>query len=335
MLRTVPDIVGFVSTSKNHPIRLHLRFAALATAVLLVPLACGSNGSPSVEVQAGSGRLAVVASFYPLQFVVERVGGDRVDVDNLTPAGAEPHDLELTGDDAASLQDARLVVYLGGFSPALDDAIANVVSGNAFDVADAARLDLGGSEAHAGEDEGHEDDGDAAGTDPHFWLDPTRLADVADAVAAELTTLDPEGAATFNQNVAALRIELDQLDAAYSTGLANCVRRDLVTSHAAFGYLAQRYGLTQVGVSGLLPEDEPSPADIAAVTEYVRDHGVHTIYYEALVDPGVAETVAAETGATTAVLDPIEGLSGDSQGTDYLEVMRSNLSNLRSGQGCS
>ncbi|MEO6125943.1 MAG: metal ABC transporter substrate-binding protein [Ilumatobacteraceae bacterium] len=307
---------------------------------LIVPLACESNDPPSSSADtadtadtsgssgsSGDQSLDIVASFYPLQFVVEQIGGDRVDVSNLTPTGAEPHDLELTGADTAGLQDAQLVVYLGGFSPALDDAIANVSSSNAFDVADVARLDL----LRAAEQQ----DGQRDGVDPHFWLDPIRLADVGDAIAAELTTIDPDGAATYEQNSASLRTRLEALDEEYNDGLADCASRDLVTSHAAFGYLAQRYRLTQIGVSGLLPEQEPSPGDIADVTEFVREHRVNTIYYETLVDPAVAETVASETGASTAVLDPIEGLSSDSQGTDYLEIMRSNLSNLRSGQGCS
>ena len=346
--------------------------ALYAAAALFVPMACGSDDAGSADTgSANTGSdgtegsddaaIDVIASFYPLQFVVERVGGERVDVSNLTPAGAEPHDLELTGDDAASLQDAQLVVYLGGFSPALDDAIVNVSSDNAFDVAEAARLDVAASaddgHGHEGEHEeeheaGHEDeteeehaehdDGSGAGSDaetdaidPHFWLDPTRVADVADAVAARMTELDPDGAATFEQNAATLRTELEALDADFEAGLAECTSRDLVTSHAAFGYLAARYDLTQIGVSGLLPESEPSPADLAEVTEYVREHDVSTIYSETLIDPAVAETVAAESGASTAVLDPLEGLNDDSQGSDYFEVMRSNLSNLRTGQGCS
>jgi zinc transport system substrate-binding protein len=267
--------------------------------------------------------LDVVASFYPLQFVVERVGGDAVAVSNLTPAGAEPHDVELTPKDVASVQDADLVVYLSGFSPAVDDAVADVGGDRALDVAAAAQL-----EELTGEDRDHE------GLDPHFWLDPTRLADVADVVAQRLGALDPASESEFLQRAAAVRGELEALDAGFEAGLATCESRDLVTSHAAFGYLAERYGLAQIGITGLSPHGEPSPATLAKVADFVQEHGVTTIYYETLVDPSIAETIAAETGSSTAVLDPIEGLTADSAGTDYLEVMRANLESLRAGLAC-
>jgi zinc transport system substrate-binding protein len=288
----------------------------LAAAVSVASLAAACGSGPSAN---SPGAVRVVASFYPLQFVAEQVGGDRVDVANLTPAGSEPHDIEITGEDAAALEDADLVVYLAGFSPALDEAIATVSVANALDVTSSARLDV------------------AAGgrVDPHFWLDPLRLADVADAVAEELSRVDPAGAAAFVSNAATLRADLEALDGEFAAGLADCASTDIVTSHSAFAYLADRYGLSQVGVSGLLPEEEPSPSDLAAVTEYVRAHHVRTIFSETLVDPGVAEAVASETGAATAVLDPIEGLTGASQGTDYRDVMRANLASLRIGLGCS
>jgi zinc transport system substrate-binding protein len=307
---------------------------------------CGSDDSSdeaSAATTGGDGQSAldVVASFYPLQFVAEHVGGDRVSATNLTPAGAEPHDMELTSQDTVTLQDADLVVYLSGFTPALDDAVDVAGGDNAFDVAPAARLVLEGTEeAHADEEE-HADEGEDAdeeehgGVDPHFWLDPTRLADVADAVAERLGELDPDNSDEFADNAATLRGQLEELDAEFEVGLAACANTDIVTSHTAFAYLAQRYGLTEVGISGLSPEEEPSPARLAEVAEFVTEHDVSTIYYETLVDPDIAETVAAETGATTAVLDPIEGLTDESEGSDYFEVMRSNLDNLRTGQGCT
>lgn len=340
----------------NHHRAPYLRRGAAVVAVAAFALAgCGGDdGSASTTSDAGTtagsasgDAISVVASFYPLQFVVERVGGDAVDVANLTPAGAEPHDLELTPQDTASLEDAGLIVYLSGFSPAVDDAVSSVGGGHAFDVAPAARLDLEGGEeeddhadgdadhaADATDDHGADDGHDHGSIDPHFWLDPTRLADVADAVAARLADLRPDRAADFTANAATLRADLETLDGEYETGLASCANTDIVTSHSAFGYLAQRYGLTQVGISGLSPEEEPSPSELASVTEFVREHHVSTIYYETLVDPAIADTVATETGAKTAVLDPIEGLTDQSAGTDYFGVMRSNLATLRSGQAC-
>ncbi len=301
--------------------------------------ACGSDdpddATGATPDAAPVDALDVVAAFYPLQFVTEQVGGDAVAVRNLTPTGAEPHELELSARDAASLQDADLVVFLAGFAPALDDAVANV-DANGFDVSVAAdlRLDTDGhdTDGHGEDDDGHGHDHD--GADPHFWLDPLRLADVGDSVAAELSELDPANADEFERNAAALRSQLDDLTAEVEAGLATCQSRDVVTSHEAFGYLAQRFGLHQVGIVGLSPDDEPSPAKLAEVTDFVREHGVTTIFYETLVDPAVADTVAAETGAATAVLDPLEGLDPASE-LDYFDVMRANLAALRAGLGCT
>ena len=294
----------------------------------LVPLACRSDGSPGQATS--SAKIHVVASFYPLAYVVQRIGGDLVSVENLTPAGAEPHELELTASDTGHLEDADLIVYLSGFAPAVDDGVATAGADHAVDVAQAARLDLTYSPIQDGTQT------DRSGRrDPHFWLDPTRLIDVATVVDGRLEARDPGHAAIFRANLATLVSELRVLDQEYSAGLATCADTDIVTSHNAFGYLAERYHLTQVGITGLTPEDEPTPADLAAVTQFVRDNHVTTIYYETLVSPAIAQTVASETGAQTAVLDPIEGLSDSSQGTDYFGVMRANLVNLRSGQGCS
>lgn len=324
--------------------------AALLPAVALVT-ACGESGGPET---ASDGPVEVVAGFYPLQFVAERVGGDLVEVTNLTPRGAEPHDLELSARDTIRLDDAGLVVYLRGFSPALDETIDAVADDHAFDVAPAARLhgadeddrDDGHDDGHDehpdehGDDEHDHDQGDhdghdhADGRDPHFWLDPTRLADVADAVAERLGHLRQDTADRFRTNAEELRRQLEQLDGEFAATLAQCANDHLVTSHRAFGYLAARYGLTQVGIAGLSPDEEPSPAALADVADFVTDYGVTTIYHETLVDPGIAETVAAETGVSTAVLDPLEGLTDTSAGTDYFEVMRANLATLAAGQGC-
>jgi len=295
---------------------------------LLLSLSCGSDTTSS---GASPGTIEVVASFYPLQYVVERVGGGHVSVANLTPSGAEPHEVELTARDTAELADADLVVYLSGFAPAVDEGVADVAGDHALDVAAAADLTL----TYTPIEEGEQSADDANTRDPHFWLDPTRLETVATAVATRLAALDPTDAAEFTSNAAALASDLGRLDSEYSAGLAACSNTVIVTSHNAFGYLAQRYGLTQLGITGLTPEDEPSPSDLAAVTDFVEAHHVTTIYYETLVSPAIADTVASETGAKTAVLDPIEGLSGTSQGDDYFAIMRANLANLRAGQGCT
>lgn len=295
-------------------------------AAVVTSVGCGSGADAG-----GTGEVRLVASFYPLQWTAERVVGEGADVVSLTKPGAEPHDLELAPQDVATLADADLVVYLQGFQPAVDDAVQQEGGDHAFDVSRAADLDLTYTPIEDGEQESDE----AGATDPHFWLDPVRLAAVADAVAAQLGRLRPENASQYETNSAALRVELEALDAEFEAGLTDCANANLVTSHNSFGYLAQRYGLTQVGITGLTPEDEPKPRDLADVTTFVEENRVVTIYYETLVSAAVARTVAAETGARTAVLDPIEGLTGESPGADYLQVMRANLASIRAGQPCS
>ena len=285
--------------------------------------ATGCSSPAPTDAGIGGQGWTVAAAFYPLQYVAEAVGGDLVTVTNLTKPGAEPHDLELAPQDLTQLTDADLAVYLGGFQPAVDDAVAQKADGGVLDVSQTANLSLTTV-----------DDGGEAATDPHFWLDPTRLADVGDAVADSLSQLDPPAQATFDANAAALRATLERLDSSYRKGLSDCERRQLVTSHTAFGYLADAYQLEQVGLTGLTPETEPNPQELADVTQFVRDNDVQTIFYETLVSPDVAETVAQATGASTSVLDPLEGLSDESEGDDYLQVMQSNLTNLQEGLSC-
>jgi zinc transport system substrate-binding protein len=306
---------------------------ALSSAVLLTA-GCGSgDDGPG----SGSDGLTVVAGFYPLEWAAARVGGERVSVSSLTPPGAEAHDLELTPQDVGAVGDADLLVYLDGFQPALDEAAENEGGDHAWDAGQAADLVAGEEHeehgGHADEEEEHEH-GDEA-VDPHFWLDPTRLASVGDALAERLTELDPDGAATYEENAAALRDDLEALDTEMGAGLAGCAVDTLVTSHDAFGYLADRYGLEVVGISGLSPSQEPDPSQLAEIATLVRERGVTTVYTETLVDPAVAETVADEAGVRTAVLDPIEGLTDESPGEDYLQVMRANLTTLQEGQSCS
>jgi zinc transport system substrate-binding protein len=306
------------------------RTAALVIALVVAGgtiSACSGDGSGATAAD----QLTVEASFYPLAWVAGQVGGDHLTVRSLTKPGAEPHDLELTPSDVASVTDADLVVYLSGFQPAVDEAVAEAHDDAVFDARPAAKLDLRFTPIEEGQ--AHSDE--AGSTDPHFWLDPTRLAAVTDALASKLSSIDPDHATDYEANANALTSKLSALDGDLTTGLAHCTHTDLVTSHNAFGYLARRYGLSQVGITGLTPESEPSPADLAKVTDFVRSHGVKTIYFETLVSPDIANAVSSEAGVSTDVLDPIEGLNDESQGRDYLEVMRANLSNLRKGQGCT
>jgi zinc transport system substrate-binding protein len=315
-----------------------LRLSGLAAGLLSIAMvsACGATGGRGAD-----DRLSVVASFYPLQYAVARIGGTHVDVTGLTKPGSEPHDLELSPRQVASIAEADLVVYEKHFQPAVDDAVAGQARDTGFDVSPAARLDLvaveddhdhGGETAEEHADHAAEDTG---ARDPHFWLDPMRYADVGDAIATELAARDEVNAAAYRANATAFRASMTALDGEFRAGLRSCQVHELVTSHAAFGYLAQSYGLHQESITGLSPDAEPSPSAMAEVTRHIRETGATTVYAETLVSEDVARTLARETGVRLAVLDPVEGITSASAGRDYPTVMRANLQILRTGQECS
>ncbi|GAA5023597.1 zinc ABC transporter substrate-binding protein [Terrabacter aeriphilus] len=314
--------------------RRALASLSVAAAVVAGAAACGSDAPGSGS--GGSAEGAVVTSFYPVEFATQQIAGGTVPVTVLTKPGAEPHDLELAPQDVGSMTQARLVIYSDGFQPAVDDAIGQVDPSRVLDVADAAQLTLTAAEeeGHDHADESHGDHAAHSGDDPHFWLDPKRYAAVAQAIAARLGADDPTHAATYTASAKAFVAKLDALDAEFAKGLASCDSKVVVTSHAAFGYLSQRYGLEQHGISGLSPEAEPSAAGLQEISNLVRSEKVSTIFQETLVEPKFAQTVATSTGATLATLDPVEGITTESAGTDYFEVMRSNLAALQKGLGC-
>jgi zinc transport system substrate-binding protein len=290
----------------------------LAGGALILAL-LGAGATACGEPDRAADGVQVVTGFYPLQYVTEQVGGAGVTVSNLVQPGAEPHDLELSPRQVADISDADLVVYLSGFQPQVDEAVAQEAKDRAVDAASVVATLPG-----AAEEGGH---------DPHLWLDPNRLAAVADAVAARLATVDPAGAAGYRERATDLRNRLVALDGEYAAGLVTCQRRDLIVSHAAFGYLADRYHLNQIGISGLSPEAEPTPQRLAEVADTARTRGATTIFFETLVSPKVADAIAREVGAASAVLDPIEGLEPGADG-DYFSVMRENLAVLRTALGC-
>jgi zinc transport system substrate-binding protein len=301
--------------------------ATTATALLAMAGAgCGAKASGF----AADGRLDVVTAFYPLQFLSERVGADAVTVSQLTKPGAEPHDVELNPRQVAGISDAGLVVYLQGFQPAVDEAVEQEAADRALDVGATVPLLAAAEDDHEhvpGEPEHPE-----GATDPHVWLDPVRFATIADKLAERLGQADPARAAGYTERARTLHGELAALDTEYATALRTCARRELVTSHTAFRYLADRYRLTEVGITGISPESEPSPQRLAHVAEEARATGTTTIFFETLVSPKVADTIAREVGARTAVLDPLEGLT--EPGTDYFSLMRSNLTALTTALGC-
>lgn len=307
--------------------------ALLATGALALA-ACGDKGgagatTPDPDANPNA-SVEAVAAFYPLQFVTKKVGGEHVNVANLTAPGVEPHDLELSPQQVADLADSDLVVYLHGFQPAVDEAVEQQAADKSFDAASATTLEDHGT-AH--EEEGEHAHEEESGLDPHVWLDPTRVAAIAGQVAAKLAAIDPEHAQAYTDNAAALTGELASLDGEYTGALSTCERKEVVTSHAAFGYLTERYGLEQVAISGLSPDGEPSPGRISEVAAFAKEHGVTTIFFETLVSPDVAQTLATEVGAQARVLDPIEGLAEGYDG-DYFTVMETNLTALQEALGC-
>jgi zinc transport system substrate-binding protein len=326
-----------------HPASRNLAVTAAGLLALTGAAACADDSAGT-----DPDRIDVVAAFYPLEFVTERIGGDAVIVTNLAKPGAEPHDLELNPGQVGEVTEAELIVYLKGFQPAVDEAIEQSGGDRAFDVTTVEPLldATAGGHTHEGAEHADEESAEHAdeegegqhaeepgGKDPHVWLDPTRLATIGDRLAERLGAADPDRAADYTARAEALRAELETLDQEYRDGLADCQRREIVVSHTAFGYLAERYDLEQIGITGLTPENEPSPQRLAEVAEEAREHNATTIFFETLVSPKVAETIAREVEAQTAVLDPIEGLQPDAEG-DYLSIMRNNLATLKTALSC-
>ncbi|MDN3238809.1 metal ABC transporter solute-binding protein, Zn/Mn family [Glycomyces tritici] len=345
--------------------------AGLAAAAALA--ACGSGS----DDPAADGEINVVTAFYPLTYATEQVGGDHVAVTNLTPAGQEPHDLELAPSDIAAIEEADYVVYLKGFIPELDAAVEEYAPDKSLDVltavdtseydyqqaieeeahaedehaegehsedehadehaeATAASEEPSAEEEHS-EEEGHDHEEAPEGVDPHVWLDPIRYGQIGTAIGEALAGIDDANKADYTAGAEAFNADMTSLDAEFTDALASRTSDAIVTSHAAFGYLADRYGLTQIAISGLSPDQEPDSQHMAEVAAYVEANGITTIFFETLVSPDIADTLAAETGAETAVLNPLEGLTQEQidAGADYFTVMRENLATLQAALGAA
>jgi zinc transport system substrate-binding protein len=298
--------------------------ASAASWIALAALATACQQAPP------SAKPLVVASFYPLYEFARQVAGGHAEVVSLVPPGVEPHDWEPSPQDIVRVQQARLFVYNGsGFEAWMDKLLKDVGAKDTLLVNTTAGIEVppaGSGDLRRGR----------AGPDPHVWLDPVMAQAQVDAIRAGLERVDPAHKAAYAANAAAFQARLAALDAAFAQGLRDCARRDLVTSHAAFGHLARRYGLTQVPVTGLAPDSEPSPAELAAVVAFVRRHEVKYVFFETLVSPRLAETLAREVGARTLVLNPVEGLTREeaAAGLGYIALMEANLQNLRTALGC-
>lgn len=323
---------------------------AFASAAALALSACSSPTTPESGSTATSGGSSapktVLTAFYPLQFLAQRIGGNLINVSSITPPGAEPHDLELTPAKVTEIGKADLVIYLKGFQTAVDEAVKANPPAAVIDVVSAVELlkeeepghdhdhdheGQSGEETHDHAHEGHNHSHDLEG-DPHFWLDPSKLSQAATEVAHALAEIDSANAATYTANAEKLTKELGDLATDFKTGTAQCEKTTFVTSHTAFGYLANLTGLKQVGIAGLDPDNAPSPARLKEISDIVKAEKVTTIFTETLVDPKVAQTLADDLGITTAVLDPLESQSDTSK--DYIAVMKENLTALRSALAC-
>ncbi|WP_346155388.1 metal ABC transporter substrate-binding protein [Streptomyces tunisiensis] len=330
--------------------RRHISTVALTAVAALgfgTLTACSSDSAAAGD----TGTFDVVASFYPMAFLAERIGGEHVHVTSLTQPGQEPHDLEISARQTAQLEEADAALYLKGLQPSVDEAIGQSPIATKIDAAELTALEEHGTEAGHGEEhgDGHEDehghedeqahedehghDHDHEGGDPHIWLDPVKYAKVAEGVGKAFQKADPDHAADYRKNTATLVKDLEALDEKFRTGLANRTTDVFVTSHAAFGYLAERYGLTEEAISGLDPDTEPSGARVKELQKIAKDDGVTTVFYETLVSDKTAKTLAGDTGLKTDVLDPVEGITDHSRGEDYFQVMEANLTALRTALG--
>lgn len=271
---------------------------------------------PDQVAEGENYKVKIATSIYPLYYLSKTIGGEFVQVTNITPPGAEPHDYELTTQDIATINSSGLLVYTGMVEPWSAKVSENILSSNV------KQLDLSGIITDK--------------NDPHFWLSPKLLSAAADLVTQSLIKIDAANAEKYLTNASGLNNRLLELDTKYRTGLSNCVTRDLVTSHEAFGYLANEYNLQQVGIAGISTEEEPSLKKLASIADFARKNNVTYIFFESLLSPKIAETIAKEVGAKTLVLNPLEGLSTQEveAGSDYISIMEDNLQNLKTALQC-
>lgn len=273
-----------------------------------------------------NGKMLITASFYPYYFFASEIGGDRAQVVNIVPAGAEPHDYEPTSGDLVTINSSKLLILNGQVEPWASKIQADLKGKST--VVLIAGLGLFTQNVT--------DEGGMTGIDPHIWLSPTRAKVQVKAILDKFIQLDPANKDYYSANAEKLLADLDRIDANYKNGLAACQKKDIVTSHAAFGYLASDYGLTQISIAGLSPDAEPSLKDMANITNFVKTNGIKYIFFESLVSPKLSQTIANATGAQTLVLDPLEGLTPKAlaEGQNYLTVMEQNLKNLKIALQC-
>ncbi|MGG6311487.1 metal ABC transporter substrate-binding protein [Paenibacillus macerans] len=362
----------------------------LSLSVMLVAVGCGSNANTAGNAAGNNGssaapeasantheaeKLEIKTSFYPMYEFTRHVAGDLANVENLVPAGMEPHDWEPTAQDMAAISEADVIVYNGAgmegwVVQVLDSAMGNglkaIEASHGIEMMEGSEdhehehehgeeaHDEGehaheegehaheegehaheeGEHAHEEGEQGHEESGhdhDHGGLDPHVWLSPALAIQEVRNIEKGLSEAAPQYADHFKANADAYVAELEALDKEFTESLKDSKRKDFITQHAAFGYLAKQYGLTQVPIAGLSPEQEPSASQMTDIVKFAKEHNVKTIFFETLVSSKVSDTIAGEIGAQSAVLNPIEGLTEEEMagGLDYIAVMRQNLEALK------
>jgi len=309
------------------------RIAALATLIALMVVGLIFVATRNTS-ENSDGKLTVVASFYPLYDFAQQVGGEHVQVTNITPAGAEPHDYEPSAKTLADAKKADVFIYNGGDFEPWTEGFASDYAHRIVKASTGITLHEGGGHIH--DDEAAEEQEGASEQDPHFWLDPVLAQHIVATISEGLVKADPAHKAYYEARAAKYVARLKALDEAFKDGLKHCTHDTIITSHDAFGYVAERYGFAVESIAGLSPDEEPSAARLAELADHVEEEGIGYVFFESLVSPRLADTIAQETGARTLVLDPIEGLKGEDQtkGKNYESVQRQNLANLRTALAC-
>lgn len=297
--------------------------AAVLGVIVIGVLAYTLMGRQNPE--ASGEKMSIVASFYPVYFFASEIGGDKADVMNVTPAGGEPHDYEPTAQDMARIESGKLLILNGGVEAWAENIEQNIDPSRTI-VVTAGKGLMTQQVVEEGE----------TITDPHVWLSPLLAQQMVDKIASGFTQADPDNASYYATNAQALKAKLSDLDTAYKQGLSTCKSKNIITSHAAFGYLASTYGLNQVPITGVSPDAEPSAQELAQVAKFARDNNVKYIFFESLVSPKLSETIATEVGAQTLVLNPLEGLTDEeiAADKDYFTEMQNNLANLKTALQC-
>lgn len=311
-----------------------LAMTALVSAAMLSGCTRAAAPNPAAKADAMESKkmLKVMASFYPMYDFAAKIGSDKAEVITLVPSGTEPHDWEPAAADIRNLEEADLFIYSGaGMEHWVDDVLASLDNKDLISVEASKGVALRDGHSHSHEEEEGAGEPEEEGQyDPHVWLSPLNAEKEMENIKNAYIKADPDNRDYYEANYELYASRFADLNQKFKDTLSSLPNRDIVVSHEAFGYLCDAYGLNQVGIEGLSPDSEPSPARMAEIIDFVRANHVRVIFFEELVSPKVAETIAKETGSSVQVLNPLEGLSDEEleSGADYFSVMEENLKQL-------